>query len=129
MPHPERAVRAEFLQKMGSTMVAGTPAGRLVGCVYALLDTDDVPLYVGRSVSSGTERLGTRISRHVLGQRSDAANKVFPPFEARTVRIWVMRTPPGRTTQLSTSEQALVADAEKYVEVRPGLYYLRGVDW
>lgn len=108
-------MRAEFVSQMATVTIGGTPAGQLVGCVYALLDTDGIPLYVGQSVSSGTERLGTRISRHVLGQRSDAANKVFPPFEARVVRIWPMRTPSGLTTAVSAAERAAVGAAEKHV--------------
>lgn len=114
MPHAERRVRSEFDQKMKSVLVGGTPAGKLVGCVYAVLDTDAEPLYVGRSMSAD-ERLGTRIGRHVLAQRSDAANKVFPPFEARVLRVWPMRDPPGLVSALTSAETDLVKAAEKHV--------------
>lgn len=114
MPHPERQVREYFNSQINTIVIGGTAVARLVGCVYALLDTDGEPLYVGRSVSEG-ESLGVRVGRHVLGQRSDAANKVFPPFETRTLRLWPMRTPSGLTSPLQDEERDLVRVAESQV--------------
>ena len=42
--------------------------GKCVG-VYAFYDFDGEPIYVGQT----TEDFGTRIGRHLRGQRSDAA--------------------------------------------------------
>lgn len=53
--------------------------------VYAFLDYDGEPIYVGQT----RESLGGRISRHLTNQRTDAvAMSVLDPFEVRYVRVW-----------------------------------------
>lgn len=53
--------------------------------MYAFIDYDGEPIYVGQT----RESLGGRISRHLTNQRTDAvAMSVLDPFEVRTVRVW-----------------------------------------
>lgn len=53
--------------------------------VYAFLDYDGEPIYVGQT----RESLGQRISRHLTNQRTDAvAMAVLDPFEVRFVHLW-----------------------------------------
>ena len=53
--------------------------------VYAFFDYDGVPIYIGQTI----ERLGTRIRRHLSGQRSDAvAKSVLDPFEVHSICVW-----------------------------------------
>ena len=81
--------------------------------MYALLDTDKEALYVGKSTGSN-ERLGRRLSRHVPNGRSDAANKVFPPYEVRYVRVWpVVKSAAGRA--LTVTQKTQVARVEQFL--------------
>lgn len=53
--------------------------------VYAFLDYDGEPIYVGQT----RESLGQRISRHLTNQRTDAvAMSVLDPFEVRFVHLY-----------------------------------------
>lgn len=106
-------MRADYATQMARTMVPGTavPVAQLVGCVYCLLDFDGHPLYVGQSAGTD-ERLGARIGRHVLGQRSDAAGRAFPPYEVHSIDIYAMRTPQTLDTALTPAERTMVAQAE-----------------
>lgn len=53
--------------------------------VYAFIDYDGEPIYVGQT----RESLGSRIGRHLTNQRTDAvAMSVLDPFEVRHVRLW-----------------------------------------
>ncbi len=53
--------------------------------VYAFLDYDGEPIYVGQTY----EGLRDRIGRHLTNQRTDAvAMSVLDPFEVRSVRLW-----------------------------------------
>ncbi|MXX80821.1 MAG: GIY-YIG nuclease family protein [Chloroflexi bacterium] len=63
--------------------------GRKVGdCkygVYLFYDYDGEPIYVGQT----TERLRTRIRRHLTNQRTDAvAMRVLDPFEVAEIEMW-----------------------------------------
>jgi len=53
--------------------------------VYAFFDYDGEPIYVVQT----RESLGSRISRHLTNQRTDAvAMAVLDPFEVLTIRVW-----------------------------------------
>lgn len=53
--------------------------------VYAFIDYDGEPIYVGQT----RESLGSRIGRHLTNQRTDAvAMSVLDPFEVRYVKVW-----------------------------------------
>ncbi|MDE2747112.1 MAG: GIY-YIG nuclease family protein [Chloroflexota bacterium] len=63
--------------------------GRKVGnCqrgVYLFYDYDGEPIYVGQT----SERLRTRIRRHLTNQRTDAvAMRVLDPFEVAEIEMW-----------------------------------------
>lgn len=58
--------------------------GKCVG-VYAFYDFDGEPIYVGQT----TEDFGTRIGRHLRGQRSDTlAYRILDPFEVAEVEFF-----------------------------------------
>lgn len=62
----------------------GIKLNKCIG-VYAFFDYDGEPIYVGQT----TENLGTRIGRHLRGQRSDTlAYRILDPFEVAEVEIW-----------------------------------------
>lgn len=63
--------------------------GRKVGSamfgIYAFLDYDNEPIYVGQTY----EGLRDRIRRHLTNQRTDAvAMCVLDPFEVRSIKLW-----------------------------------------
>jgi hypothetical protein len=59
--------------------------GQAKAGIYAFYDYDGEPIYVGQTAES----FGTRIGRHLTGQRSDAVAKyVLDPFEVHTVSMW-----------------------------------------
>lgn len=60
---------------------------KLASCIgiYAFYDYDGEPIYVGQT----TEDFGTRIGRHLRGQRSDTvAYRILDPFEVAEVEIY-----------------------------------------
>ena len=53
--------------------------------VYAFYDYDGEPIYVGQT----TEDFGTRVGRHLTGQRSDTlAYRILDPFEVAEVELY-----------------------------------------
>ncbi|GAA2190825.1 GIY-YIG nuclease family protein [Micromonospora lupini] len=73
------ALKADDPQRPGQTI------GQAKAGVYAFYDFDAEPIYVGQTA----EGFGTRIGRHLTGQRSDAvARHVLDPFEVHTVSMW-----------------------------------------
>ena len=53
--------------------------------MYLFIDYDGEPIYVGQT----TEKLRTRIRRHLTNQRTDAvAMRVLDPFEVAEVEMW-----------------------------------------
>ncbi|MCY3653261.1 MAG: GIY-YIG nuclease family protein [Acidimicrobiia bacterium] len=53
--------------------------------IYLFIDYDGEPIYVGQT----TERLRSRIGRHLTNQRTDAvAMRVLDPFEVAEVEMW-----------------------------------------
>lgn len=86
--------------------------GRVVGNakfgVYAFYDYDGEPIYVGQT----SERLRTRIRRHLTNQRTDAvAMSVLDPFEVADIAMWPLfdlegksPTDPAVKAQLAASE-------------------------
>ncbi|MDE0668116.1 MAG: GIY-YIG nuclease family protein [bacterium] len=81
--------------------------GRKVGdCtrgVYLFIDYDDEPIYVGQT----TEKLRTRIRRHLTNQRTDAvAMRVLDPFEVAEVEMWPFWDLEGRKDVGDTLDRA-----------------------
>ena len=61
--------------------------------VYAFYDYDGEPIYVGQT----SERLSSRVSRHLTNQRTDAvAMNVLDPFEVHDIEVWPLPQFQGR---------------------------------
>lgn len=57
--------------------------------VYALCDLDNVPVYVGKTVSQGERGIIGRVRRHLTSARSDIiANRQLDIWELAFVRAW-----------------------------------------
>lgn len=64
---------------------------KLSSCIgaYAFLDYDGDPIYVGQTI----ENFGTRIGRHLTGQRSDTvAYRILDPFEVAEIKMWPLES-------------------------------------
>lgn len=88
---------AAIRQAIEDCLGAIDPQGRVVGNarfgVYAFYDYDGEPIYVGQT----SERLRTRIRRHLTNQRTDAvAMNVLDPFEVADVEMWPLFDLEGR---------------------------------
>lgn len=85
---PTRFVRL-FREHLARALDAVDPSthtrlGKCVG-VYAFYDFDGEPIYVGQTL----EDFGTRIGRHLRGQRSDTlAYRILDPFEVAEVEFY-----------------------------------------
>lgn len=87
----------ELLDDALKTTESGT-GKKLSKCVgvYAFFDYDDEPIYVGQT----KEDFGTRIGRHLRGQRSDTvAYRILDPFEVAKVQMWPYIAEPGTTAE------------------------------
>jgi len=57
--------------------------------VYAICDLDNVPIYVGQTVSTGERGIIGRVRRHLTSARSDIiANRQLDVWELAFVRAW-----------------------------------------
>lgn len=85
---------------------SGKPLNRCIGA-YAFFDYDGEPIYVGQT----TEDFGTRIGRHLRGQRSDTlAYRILDPFEVAEMRLYPLET----ARELPRSEKTRAVDALEY---------------
>ncbi|MFF0710129.1 MULTISPECIES: GIY-YIG nuclease family protein [Gordonia] len=85
---PTRFVREfrELLTQALDTVdpASGVKLGKCIGA-YAFYDYDGEPIYVGQT----TEDFGTRIGRHLRGQRSDTlAYRILDPFEVAEMELY-----------------------------------------
>lgn len=70
--------------------------------VYCFYDFDDEPIYVGQT----TERLRTRIRRHLTNQRTDAvAMFVLDPYEVKTIEMWPFWDLEGKDAKDTAAKQ------------------------
>jgi hypothetical protein len=84
-PDDVRAIRGELDRALDARDSHGRRVGDARRGVYAFLDYDQEPIYVGQTV----ERLRTRIRRHLTNQRTDAvAMNVLDPFEVAFIEMW-----------------------------------------
>ncbi|MDA1215985.1 MAG: GIY-YIG nuclease family protein [Chloroflexi bacterium] len=84
-PDDARAIRGELNRALDRQDSRGRRVGNGRRGVYAFLDYDEEPIYVGQTV----ERLRTRIRRHLTNQRTDAvAMNVLDPFEVAFIEMW-----------------------------------------
>lgn len=89
---------------MATTDQASGKALRSCIGVYGFYDYDGEPIYVGQS----TENFGTRIGRHLTGQRSDTlAYRILDPFEVAEMELWPcedLRSLPDKKVQVDAVE-------------------------
>lgn len=79
------AIRAGIDAALNAEDAQGRRVGDAQNGVYAFYDYDAEPIYVGET----TERLRTRIRRHLTNQRTDAvAMNVLDPFEVAYIEVW-----------------------------------------
>ncbi|MFF3566891.1 GIY-YIG nuclease family protein [Nocardia jiangxiensis] len=85
---PTRFVQG-FREKLSAALdtvddASNTKLGKCIGA-YAFYDYDGEPIYVGQT----TEDFGTRIGRHLRGQRSDTlAYRILDPFEVAEMELY-----------------------------------------
>lgn len=85
VPSDVAAIRAALVVLLDQKDAQGRVVGDAKYGVYAFYDYDGEPIYVGQT----TERLRTRIRRHLTNQRTDAvAMNVLDPFEVADVEMW-----------------------------------------
>jgi hypothetical protein len=85
VPSEVAAIRREIERFLNTRDEQGRIVGDAKYGVYAFYDYDGEPIYVGQT----TEKLRTRIRRHLTNQRTDAvAMNVLDPFEVAEVEMW-----------------------------------------
>ena len=85
IPRDVAAIRRELRQFFATIDAEGKRIGSCQHGVYAFYDYDGEPIYVGQT----TEKLSSRVSRHLTNQRTDAvAMNVLDPFEVAYVEVW-----------------------------------------
>lgn len=91
---------------------SGKKLSKCIG-VYAFYDYDGEPIYVGQT----WEDFGTRIGRHLRGQRSDTlAYRILDPFEVADVELYPvedLRTDPDKKPKLDAIEYSVYVNAIK----------------
>lgn len=90
---PTKSMPTRFVQGFRECLTAAlattdAASGKKLGLctgVYAFFDYDGEPIYVGQT----TENFGTRVGRHLRGQRSDTlAYRILDPFEVAEMELW-----------------------------------------
>ncbi|GAA1622716.1 GIY-YIG nuclease family protein [Leucobacter chromiireducens] len=89
---------------------SGKKVGQCIG-VYAFYDYDGEPIYVGQT----WENFGTRVGRHLTGQRSDTlAYRILDPFEVAEFELYpveYLRNDPEKKSKLDAIEYSVYLDA------------------
>lgn len=102
-----QAFRTLLAEALGSTDPDSGKKMRACIGVYAFYDYDGEPIYVGQT----TEDFGTRIGRHLTGQRSDTlAYRILDPFEVAEMELW----PLDHARQLPKADRGRAVDALEY---------------
>ena len=115
VPPSKRSLPTSFVQRFRKLLsdalgvVDADSTKRLGQCIgaYAFYDYDDEPIYVGQTAES----FGTRVGRHLTGQRSDTlAYRILDPFEVASMELWPLEN--ART--LPAAEKRAAIDALEY---------------
>lgn len=89
---------------------SGKKIGQCIG-IYAFYDYDGEPIYVGQT----WENFGTRVGRHLRGQRSDTiAYRILDPFEVADMELYPLedlRADPDKRAKLDAIEYSVYASA------------------
>jgi hypothetical protein len=106
LPHDVATIRKEISKFLDRYDSRQRRIGNAKYGVYAFYDYDGEPIYVGRT----SERLRTRIRRHLTNQRTDAvAMNVLDPFEVAEIEVW-----PIYPDQLSKEQIAKLLHSAEY---------------
>ena len=74
--------------------------------IYAFFDYDGEPIYVGQT----TEKISTRIRRHLTNQRTDpVAMSVLDPYEVCKIKVWLTPEYEGDVLKTASGKRALNA--------------------
>lgn len=111
---PTRFVQG-FRELLAEALATTDPASgkKLSSCigVYAFYDYDGEPIYVGQT----WENFGTRIGRHLRGQRSDTlAYRILDPFEVADMELFPaedLRKDPDKKRKLDAIEYSVYLKA------------------
>ncbi|WBB77753.1 GIY-YIG nuclease family protein [Micromonospora sp. WMMD882] len=118
-PPPRATLPTKFVQGFRLLLKDATesldPASgkRLRSCigVYSFYDYDGEPIYVGQT----SENFGTRVGRHLTGQRSDTlAYRILDPFEVAEIEFWPtehLRSDPHKRAKLDAIEYSAYRQA------------------
>lgn len=109
------AIVQGFRKLYREALAAKDPASgkRLGSCigVYAFYDYDGEPIYVGQTV----EDFGTRVGRHLTGQRSDTlAYRILDPFEVADMELYpleYLRNDPAKKAKVDAVEYSVYVHA------------------
>lgn len=118
-PPPRSSLPTPFVQgfrqqlKDALKAIDSSTGKRLGGCigVYGFYDYDGEPIYVGQTLES----FGTRVGRHMTGQRSDTlAYRILDPFEVAEVELWpteFLRNDPDKKSKINQIEYSAYRQA------------------
>ncbi len=85
VPHEVAAIRREIDRFLNATDASGRQPCNAKCGVYVFYDYDGEPIYVGQT----SEKIRTRIRRHLTNQRTDAvAMNVLDPFEVADIEVY-----------------------------------------
>lgn len=86
--------------------------------VYAFFDYDGEPIYIGQT----SEKLRTRIRRHLTNQRTDAvAMSVLDPFEVLEIQVWPL--PQFQEVSGKSKKTKAYIDAKAHLDALENLIY------
>ena len=106
-PDEVQAIRVALEVALNKIDSSGKRVGDATRGVYAFFDYDGEPIYVGQT----TEKLRTRIRRHLTNQRTDAvAMNVLDPFEVAEIQMWPLWELQG----LSNKAAKVTLDSAEY---------------
>ena len=106
-PDEVQAIRVALEEALNKIDSSGKRVGDATRGVYAFFDYDGEPIYVGQT----TEKLRTRIRRHLTNQRTDAvAMNVLDPFEVAEIQMWPLWELQG----LSNNAAKVTLDSAEY---------------
>lgn len=104
-----------FRELLAAALATTDPASgkRLGSCigVYAFYDYDGEPIYVGQT----RESFGTRVGRHMTGQRTDTlAYRILDPFEVAEMELYpleYLRDDPDKKAKVDAVEYSVYVHA------------------
>jgi hypothetical protein len=114
-PDDVTEIRSEIERALNAKDDQDRVVGNAKYGVYAFYDYDGEPIYVGQT----SEKLRTRIRRHLTNQRTDAvAMNVLDPFEVLEIEMWPLFDLQGRkSSEEDVKAQLAAAEYTVYKKV------------